>query len=263
MNAFSGSQLHSSFAQGILALLDRVEYRRIRTPEEFEEIGLMRQRAYQAKEFIDSGEFGAFVDTYDEAPDCHTIGVYIDEKLASTIRLHVASREHLHGPTATYFPERAQWLIKDGGCYIDPSRFAADHTMMWDFPAIPFLTLRLAAIASEYFNANYCMSFVRSDIASFYRRSFGSVDMEPPQHVQGFTVPMMLLGARIEDIRERIETRLPFFQSTGLERKMLFAPEKELHFPPLSIHASARQVMGTRASGLIGPTSKSVIASTL
>ncbi len=84
------------------------------------------------------------------------------------------------------------------------------------------------------------MTFVRADAASFYRRSFASVDFAPPQSVRGFAVPMMLLGARISDIRERIETRFPFFKSQHWEQKMMFAPEAELSYPPVNILPSAR-----------------------
>ena len=244
MNAYSGRQLNSSFSKGILALLDRVEYRRINTPEDLEDIGRLRQKSYENKELIISSEFGSHVDQYDFDPYCHIFGMYIDEHLISTIRLHLATADHLHGPTAHFFPECAKSLTANGKCYIDPSRFAADQDKMWEFPAIPFLTLRLAAAASEFFNASHCMSFVRSDVASFYRRSFGAIDMEPPQYVRGYSVPVVLLGARIEDIRERIETRFPFFQSTNSERRMLFAPESELQYAPLSILSTARRKMG-------------------
>ncbi len=240
MNAVDSGQSNKAFLGSMFSLLDRVEYRRIVSPDDFEAIGKLRDASYNSREFIDADRFGSFVDEYDGAEDCYVIGVYIDEKLTSTVRIHLASERHLHGPTATYFPARARQLVENGQCYVDPSRFAADHQMLWQYPAIPFLTLRVAAMASEYFNAAHCLTFVRSDAASFYRRSFGSVDLEPPQSVRGFTVPMMLLGAKIADIRERIETRFPFFRSQQWEQKMMFAPESELNYPPVNILPSAR-----------------------
>ncbi len=240
MNAVDSGQSNKAFSSSMFNLLDRVEYRRISTSLDFEEVERLRRISYNSREFIDAERFGTFIDEYDGSPDCYVIGVYVDEKLTSTVRLHLASAQHLHGPTATYFPERALSLVQNGWRYVDPSRFAADHQMLWQYPAIPFLTLRAAAMASVYFEAEHCMSFVRADAASFYRRSFGSVDMEPPQAVRGFTVPMMLLGARIADIRERLETRLPFFKSQHWEQKMMFAPESELNYPPVNILPSAR-----------------------
>jgi hypothetical protein len=240
MNAVDSGQSNKSFLGSMFNLLDRVEYRRIFSQEDFAAVGKLRDTSYNSRDFIDAERFGSFVDEYDRADDCYVIGVYIDEFLTSTVRLHVASAAHLHGPTASYFPERAAQLTENGNCYVDPSRFAADHQMLWQYPAIPFLTLRVAAMASEYFNASHCMTFVRSDAASFYRRSFGSVDMEPPQQVRGFTVPMMLLGARIDDIRARLETRMPFFKSQSWEQKMMFVPREQLNYPPVNILPSAR-----------------------
>ncbi len=240
MNTTDSGQSNRAFLGSMFNLLDRVEYRRMTSVEDMAAIEKLRSASYNNREFIDAKQFGSFVDTYDRSEDCYVIGVYIDEVLTSTVRIHVTSSRHLHGPTASFFPARAAQLVEGGKCYVDPSRFAADHQMLWQYPAIPFLTLRVAAMASEYFDASHCMTFVRSDAASFYRRSFGSVDMEPPQTVHGFTVPMMLLGARIDDIRARLETRLPFFKSQYWEQKMMFAPSEELNYPPVNILPSAR-----------------------
>jgi hypothetical protein len=240
MNTANSGQTNRAFLGSMFNLLDRVEYRRMTSAEDIAAIEKLRRESYNNREFIDAENFGSFIDEHDRSEDCYVIGVYIEESLISTVRLHVVSARHLHGPTASYFPARAAQLVEGGKCYIDPSRFAADHHMLWQYPAIPFLTLRVAAMASEYFDAANCMTFVRADAASFYRRSFGAVDMEPPQSVRGFAVPMMLLGARIDDIRSRLETRLPFFKSQLWEQKMMFAPSDELNYPPVNILPSAR-----------------------
>ncbi len=240
MNTANSGQSNRAFLGSMFNLLDRVEYRRMTSAEDMAAVETLRRASYSNREFIDAENFGSFIDEHDRSEDCYVVGVYIDEALISTVRLHVASSKHLHGPTAAYFPARAGQLVLDGNCYIDPSRFAADHQMLWQYPAIPFLTLRVAAMGSEYFNASHCMTVVTADTASFYRRSFGSVDMEPPQAVRGFTVPLTLLGARIDDIRARLETRLPFFKSQHWEQKMMFAPRDQLNYPPVNIVPSAR-----------------------
>lgn len=240
MNTTDSGQSNRAFLGSMFNLLDRVEYRRMTSVEDLAAIERLRSLSYKNKDFIDAEQFGSFVDEYDRSKYCYVIGVYLDEALISTVRLHIVSLEHLHGPTAAYFPGRAAELVKRGACYVDPSRFAADHQMMWQYPAIPFLTLRVAAMASEFFNATHCMTVVQSKTASFYRRSFGSVELEPPQAVRGFTVPLTLLGARIDDIRARLETRLPFFKSQHWEQKMMFAPSEELNYPPVNILPSAR-----------------------
>ena len=240
MNTANSGQTNRAFLGSIFNLLDRVEYRRMTSSEDIAEVEKLRRASYNNREFIDAENFGSFIDEHDRSQDCYVIGVYIEESLISTLRVHIVSSRHLHGPTASYFPVRAAQLVEQGDCYIDPSRFAADHQMLWQYPAIPFLTLRVAAMASEYFHASHCMTVVTASTASFYRRSFGSLDMEPPQSVPGFTVPLTLLGARIDHIRATLETRLPFFKSQLWEQKMMFAPSSELNYPPVNILPSAR-----------------------
>jgi hypothetical protein len=240
MNAMDWGQSRRAFASSIFALLDRVEYRRITTQGDLEEVARLREQSYTSREFIDAENFGTFIDKYDQMNDCYVIGVYIDEKLSSTVRLHVVSEDHLHGPTFTYFPHRAHELTSLGRRYVDPSRFAADHQLIWQYPVLPFLTLRVVAMACEFFRAEHSTNFIRGDVASFYKRSFGSQELEPPQMVHGFTVPMMLMAARVEDIRQNLVTRYPFFRSLPSEQRMMFAREAELDYSPLTILPSAR-----------------------
>jgi hypothetical protein len=250
MNAMDWGQSKRAFAGSIFSLLDRVEYRRITIDADLEDVASLRQQAYTAREFIDSENFGSFVDEYDRMEDCYVIGVYIDEKLTSTVRLHIVSADHLHGPTFTYFPHRARELTSLGRRYVDPSRFAADQQLMWQYPMLPFLTLRVVAMACEYFRAEHATNFIRSDVASFYTRSFGSQELEPPQMVRGFTVPMMLTAARVEDIKQRLELRYPFFRSLPSEKRLMFAPESGLGYMPLTILPTAKLASGKADSRL-------------
>lgn len=240
MNAENKGQSEKSFASSMVTLLDRVEYRRVSTSEDFASVEKLRRASYTSREFVTADFPYGFVDEYDRLPGCHVFTVHVDGHLLSTIRLHIVSKGHLHGPTAHYFPERAKTLVEEGRVYVDPSRFAADQTMLWQYPALPFLTLRIAVMACEYFEAEYCTSCVRADVASFYRRTFGAVELEPPTEIPGYAVPLMLLAARESDVREKMESRYPFFRSMASEQKLMFMPESELVYPPLTILPSAR-----------------------
>lgn len=242
MNAVDWGQSRRAFESKIFDLLNRVEYRRITLKPDLDEVAALREQSYTSREFIDLENFGSFVDKYDSMEDCYVVGVYIDEKLTSTVRLHIVSEDHLHGPTFTYFPHRARELTSLGRRFVDPSRFAADHQLLWQYPLLPFLTLRVVAMACEFFRADYATNFIRGDAASFYKRSFGSIELEPPQMVDRFTVPMMLMAARVEDIRNGIETRYPFFRSLPYEQRLMFAPDKELGYMPLNVLPTARFV---------------------
>jgi hypothetical protein len=240
MNAMDWGQSKRAFAGSIFSLLDRVEYRRIVEPDDFAEIARLREQAYKSRTFIEADKFGPLIDDHDRMDDCYVIGVYVDEKLASTVRIHVVSEAHLHGPVASYFPHRARELVAGGKRYVDPSRFASDGRALWDYPLLPFITLRAVSMAHMYFETDNIAKVVRADTASFYKRSFGSVEVEPAQTVAKFTVPLAMLVASDPEIRQRLNTRYRFFKSLPTEQRMMFAPEGDLLFPSLTILPSAR-----------------------
>ena len=240
MNAMDWGQSKRAFAGSIFSLLDRVEYRRITEPEDFADIARLREQAYTSRTFIETDKFGPLVDDYDRMADCYVIGVYVEERLTSTVRIHVVSESHVHGPVASYFPHRVKELVADGKRYIDPSRFASDRQALWDYPLLPFITLRAVSMAHMFFETDNIAKVVRADTASFYKRSFGSVEVEPAQAVANFTVPLSMLVANDLEIRQRLNNRYRFFRSLPSEQRMMFAPEGELLFPSLTIRPSAR-----------------------
>ncbi len=237
----------AAFSSSIFSLLERVEYRRIQSAEDFQVVGNLRNISYQSKQFIDLSSFGALIDEEDFSDYCHVVGVYIDEQLVSTIRLHLVTPDNRNGPTFEYFPDVANKILDSRHSYIDPSRFASDPLMLWQYPTIPLLTLRAAAMASIYFNVDHCMSCVRADSTSFYRRSFGSSELASSRDIAGFTVPLAVMGARIADIRERLETRFPFFKSQPYEQRMMFGKIDDLAYPPVNILPSAKYANQVRS----------------
>jgi hypothetical protein len=240
MNAVDTGLSRSALSSSILNLLDRVEYRRVLSPEDFAAVGRLREISYKSREFIDPDSFGGLIDDDDYSPDCSVIGVFIDEALVSTIRLHIVDSDHRHGPSLKYFPQEAGEILGRGESYIDPSRFAADPMQLWTYPAIPFLTLRIVAMATEYFKSDYFLNCVRADNANFYRRSFGSAVFAAPRDIKTFKVPLILLGAQMDEARDRLASRFPFFHSLPYEQRMMFAPREELNYPPVNILPSAR-----------------------
>ena len=243
MNTYSPEHTHSAFTAGILALMERMEYRRVISAEDLEEVDQLRRKSYYTSGLVDREKFGSLVDEYDHDPACHVIGVYIDEKLVGTIRLHVVTSDHLQGPTEHYFRERAVEYTQNGRIYVDPSRLATDPESMWQYPVLPLLVLRTAAMASEYFGAEYCMSVVRNDLAKAYKKFFAAVEIEPFKEFDGVSGSLALLAAKVSDIRTHITTKLPFFQSTDFERRMLFAQRNKLQNEPLIVKPSAKYVL--------------------
>jgi hypothetical protein len=240
MNMMGPASVTSGFSQSIFSLLERVEYRRITTSADLHEIERLRRTSYDSKTFIDHEHFGTFIDDSDTDKDCYVIGVYIDEQLVSTVRLHIVTLERLHGPAIKVFPEVTLKLLQNGERLIDPSRFASDPVAMWKYPSIPLLTLRAAAMAIEYFSADYCMSVVREDAKSFYKRCLGAVELSDARMIEGYSVPIIIMTSKLTDMRDKVATRFPFFKSQPYERKLMFAPQDQLNYPSLNILPTAK-----------------------
>ena len=62
--------------------------------------------------------------------------------------------------------------LDQGEVIIDPARFVADPEKARRFPELPYVTLRLAYLACEYFNADTGLAIVRAEHQAFYRRVF-------------------------------------------------------------------------------------------
>jgi hypothetical protein len=97
MSRGEGSQTegpHSSFSVSVAKLLDRIDYRRADTAESCEAIFRLRYQAYMRDGTITANASGTFSDHYDDTDNVYLFGLYIDGELASSIRHHVATREH-------------------------------------------------------------------------------------------------------------------------------------------------------------------------
>ncbi|WP_332701717.1 N-acyl amino acid synthase FeeM domain-containing protein [Devosia sp.] len=212
----------SRFALTLIDLLDRVQYRRVSVDEQFDPVYRLRYEAYRREDFIPVNSQQITRDAYDEAPNCYCFGVYIDDRLVSSIRLHIVSAAELTSPSRKIWPDVLGAIIDGGGSYVDPSRFTADHDASLEFPALPYLTLRMAVMACEHFNATYCISSVRPEHGPFYKRVFGLEQMAGIGYWGELTFPVCLYGARVPVIYDRIMDRFPFFMSTREEREVLF-----------------------------------------
>jgi len=236
--AIQGAGATSQFATTLIDLLDRVHYRRVSVADQFDPVYRLRYEAYRREDFIPVNSQRITRDDYDDAPNCYCFGVYIDDRLVSSIRLHIATAEQPTSPSRGIWPDVLGDILDKGGSYIDPSRFTADHDASLAFPALPYLTLRMAVMACEHFKATYCISSVRPEHAPFYRRVFGSKQLAGEGYWGELTFPVCLYASYIPDMYPRVITRYPFFNSTAEERAILFGAEPR---PVAAIAPTARQ----------------------
>lgn len=213
----------SRFADTLIDLLDRVEYRRVTVEDQFDPVYQLRYEAYRREEFIPINSQAITRDDFDDTSNCYCFGVYIEQTLVSSIRFHHVTPQNPASPGRSVWPEVLDPVLASGFNYIDPSRFTADHEASLAYPALPYLTLRIIAMACEHFEAQYCISSVRPEHAAFYKRIFGSRQLGGERTFAELKFPMCLYAAEVPVIRDRVADRYPFFMSTPAERQSLFA----------------------------------------
>ena len=238
-SAAAASVPATRFAGTLMDVLDRVEYSRVPMDVADNPVYRLRYEAYRREEFVPFNDAGVVVDDLDDTPNASCFAVHIDGELVSSLRLHHLSSRHPYSPSMKVFPDVLGPLLEQGQHFIDPSRFTADYEASLAYPALPFLTLRIAVMATIYYRADNCLALVRPEHAPFYKRVFGSEAMAGTRPYPGLAFPVGLYGAKVESSRyQSIFSRFVFFLSTVEEREKLFGANE--HAPGRMIPASSR-----------------------
>jgi hypothetical protein len=219
----SGAEPRTSFSVRGSRLFDRIDYRLIETAEEKDRLYLMRYRAYLHGGLILPSESRRVSDRYDDAPNAWTFGIYVDGELCSSLRLHVLTSEWRMSYATELFGDVLHPRLDRGEVFIDPARFVADPEKAQRFPELPYLSLRLAYLACEYFNADTGLALVRAEHQAFYRRIFLHETIAEPR---AFPKKVALMASGFRTLREQVLTRFPIMRSSAFERRMLFQRDR-------------------------------------
>jgi N-acyl-L-homoserine lactone synthetase len=203
--------------------LEHVDYRRIETPEEKDEIYRLRYRAYLREGAILPSESERVSDAYDDLPNTFIFGIYLHGELYSSIRVSVLTPQWRRSTSGGMFPDLLEPELNRGKLIIDPTRFVADPEKARKFPELPYITVRLGYVACAYFNADLGLANVRPEHRAFYRKVFLQEPWGEPRICPGLIKPVGLVVAKYPQIRERVFQRFPFMRSSAFERRMLFA----------------------------------------
>ncbi|MCA6118050.1 hypothetical protein J6524_24695 [Bradyrhizobium sp. WSM 1738] len=213
-------------------LFDRVDYRLLETPEEKDALYLMRYRAYLHGGLILPSESQRVSDPYDDAPNAWTFGIYVDRELCSSLRVHVLTPESRTSFATELFGDVLHPRLDRGEVIIDPARFVADPDKAQRYPELPYLTVRLAYLACEHFNADTGLAQVRAEHQAFYRRVFLQETIAEPRSFPNVLKKVALMACDFPTVRERVLTRFPIMRSSAFERRMLFERPAEGRFFP-------------------------------
>jgi len=208
-------------------LLEQVDYRLAQTREEKEKIYNLRYRAYLREGAVKESAEQRVTDQYDDLPNSWTFGVYVAGELYSSVRISLLTSEYRQSCSAEAFGEILLPMLDQGKVIVDPARFVADPDKAGRFPELPYLTLRLAYMACEYFKADFGLAIVRPEHQAFYRRVFLHETIAEPRLVPGLARPFGLMAADFPALHERVFERYPIMRSTAFERRMLFERSAE------------------------------------
>nr|WP_316655794.1 hypothetical protein [uncultured Gellertiella sp.] len=229
-----------TFSRKLLDLLDRVEYRRVETTEDMEDVARIRYKAYKMADIL-TLDGSTLIDDIDFDSHAYIFGVYFEERLISTVRIHHVTPEHRVSSTRGVFTREIDAFLDAGLSLIDPVRFAADPAIMREMPAIPYFTLRIAAMATDYFNADRVLQLVSPQHAAFYKRVFlAKTIVEPQRNCGKYNIELTLMATEANEIRNGLYHRYPFFQSEGFERRMMFGRGPDVGVTPLTILPTAK-----------------------
>jgi hypothetical protein len=190
--------------------------------EERESIYRLRYQAYLRAGAISADPSGRFADADDEADNAYIFGLYVDAKLASSLRLHIATKEFPDFPSLHVFPDVLQPLLDAGKVLVDTTRFVADERLSRLHRGLPYATLRICMLAAEYFGADHLLAAVRAEHQAFYRRAFSHELLCEPRPYPRLAKPISLMTVHFPSAAERLYRRYPFFRSSVFEQRRLF-----------------------------------------
>lgn len=232
----------SGFSAGVMRFLESIEYRRVDNADDLEDVARIRYKAFTMVGLApQNGEL--LIDDLDFKPNAHVMGIFFDEQLVSTIRVHHVTATQRDSVAVSHFPDVMNPMLDAGQTFIDPVRFAADPDIMREYPALPYLTLRVATMATDYFHTDYCLSVIKPNHRAFYKRIFNSHPLVEPRYFPKYDSNIELHASNAHVELQKIYDRFPFFNSQLCERRLMFAPRQELYMPPLTIRPTARYAL--------------------
>jgi hypothetical protein len=230
----------SNFAGTLVDILDRIEYRRVRPGDLEDPIYRLRYDAYRRENFYPVNNLGQLTDEFDDFdtfPNSWNFGLYIDGSLASSLRIHHVTPDFRRSPANSLFSDILEPMLDQGASFIDPTRFTVDFEASLAYPALPFLTLRLAVMATRHFNTTHGVHCVRREHGPFYKRVWGARLMCEARQWHNVGFPMELWGTNVREMYGKTLQRYPFFNSSEEERQALFS---EPYSTPVRVRASSR-----------------------
>jgi hypothetical protein len=222
MNA-SNDNRRPGYSNRMRRLFEEVWHRCPRTPVEKDAVDWLRGQSDDRRGCARSRAEGRRHDKLlDNSPNAWVTTTFIENDLASTLRLHLANGENDYLPSLDLFGDVLKPLLREGGAIVDTTRLATRLELSQKIPVMPFIALRPAWLAAEYFDADYIVAAVSQEHHAFYQRAFGFDLWSEPRECPHFGIEVSCMGLNFNAVRDRIEATYPFLRSSKAERQSLF-----------------------------------------
>jgi hypothetical protein len=199
----------------------RVTCRRASRYVERDAIFKLRYQAYLCAGLVSQNSFGRHIEPADHEPNAYLMGLYIDRRLVSSLRLQIGSAAAPHFASLELFPHVLEPILRSGKTIIDMSCVATDGELAGRYIWLPYLILRSWIMAAEHFHVDHIAAAVRPQHQLFYKRVLSS-----ELHSESRLPPHQLtVGLAILDFAssaKRLYKNLPFLRSTPSERVEMF-----------------------------------------
>ena len=215
-----------SFNEKVAEVLKTVSYRVARTEADRDAIFALRYRGYLLDGGIGPNDRERFHDPWDEAANVCIMGMYFGDRLASTVRFHMNNAPGARMPAMDTFGDVLAPYIEAGDLLIDPTRFVIEPEFARMGPDLPFLTLRMIAMAAEHFRAAHVLATVRAEHVVMYRRVIGHRPISEARTYPMLARKIVCMITDIATLRATAYGRHPFLQSTADERAAVFGAQR-------------------------------------
>ena len=182
----------------------------------------LRYQAYLRAGLVSKNSFERHIEPADHAANAYLMGLYIERRLVSSLRLQIGRAATPNFLSLELFPHDLKPILRSDKTIIDMSCVATDGELARRYVLMPDVILRSWIVAAEHFHADYIAAAVRPQHQLFYQRVLDSelhseVQL-PPHHLTGVSLVIFDFASSAK----RLYKNLPFLRSTPSERQQMF-----------------------------------------
>ena len=218
----------SPLQRRVEALLERTEYRLASTEAELDAVFRHRHDEYVAAGNIARQADRLLHDGNDRGRATRVYTAWVDGVLAGSIRLSILRGASREGLTIGCWPEVVEPMLDDGLTIVDPNRLTTAHRLSRTEPALVFAVLRLATMAARFYGAEHCLTPIRPQHGSFYRRFLHASRIGSARRFPGTAVRMELYDVHVPTAVRRADGGNPFLLERPAESEAIFPPAADL-----------------------------------